>query len=148
MSVTDHACHYEVMKRRLFGVIAIAGLLVLADCGATGQSAADEVVQGLPENWEGPQPDLIAAEPVAGWVGDSSFGIVTFGSGSCPLVAESVKDSGAGTVIVDFRASANDPCTADLSMVTHVFSLPGSVTERPVSIISFVDGEITLFELR
>ncbi len=127
--------------------IAIAAAFVFAGCSTPGQDAAVEVVQGLPDDWDGPQPDLLTAEPVAGWVGDSSFGIVTFGSGSCPLVAESIEASDARTVKVDFRASTNDPCTADLAMVTHVFMLPDSVTERPVNVVSVLAGESSRFEL-
>ncbi|MFK0402959.1 hypothetical protein ACIQTT_11560 [Microbacterium sp. NPDC090225] len=134
------------MRRVLVGILA-AGALLLTGCGTT-QSAANEVVQGLPDGWSGPQPDLIATEPVAGWVdGDDSFGIVTFGSSSCPLVATSVSAEDARTVTVEFRYSSNNPCTADMAMTTHVFTLPADITQRPVTVDFVLDGETVGLDL-
>ncbi|MCK2023574.1 hypothetical protein KZC52_11610 [Microbacterium sp. kSW2-24] len=134
------------MRRVLVGLLA-GGALLLTGCGMN-QSAADEVVPGLPDDWSGPQPHLIAAEPVAGWVdGEESFGIVTFGSSSCPLVAASVSADDPGTVTVDFRYSSNNPCTADMAMTTHVFTLPENVTQRPVAVAFVLDGTTVRMEL-
>ncbi|MEF3403536.1 hypothetical protein [Agromyces sp. CCNWLW203] len=140
--------------RRLARVTAsamvLAGLLALAGCvpGAPGNgpigdgSQADRVVKGIPDGWAGPDPDLLNVDPVVGWVNDTEFGVITQGSSSCPAIASELQVLDADEVRVEFGPSRHDPCTADMAATTHVFELPSSVSERPVTVIvQFTDYE-------
>ena len=124
--------------------------MAIAGCvpGAPGSdhfgagSQADRVVQGMPDGWEGPDPDLLNGHPVVGWVSDTEFGVITVGSSSCPAVASELQVLDADEVRVEFGPSPHDPCTADMAATTHVFELPSSVSERPVTVIvQFADNE-------
>ncbi|GAA1815365.1 hypothetical protein GCM10009749_26380 [Agromyces neolithicus] len=130
--------------------MVLAGLLALAGCipGAPGSdlfgdgSQADRVVKGMPDGWEGPDPDLFNGDPVVGWVSDTEFGVITVGSGSCPAVAGELQVLGSDEVQVEFGPSPHDPCTADMAATTHVFELPSSVSERPVTVtVQFAEYE-------
>jgi len=134
------------MRRILVAAAALLGVLALSGCGFGPPTVADRVVQGLPDGWDGPQPDVLSSESAVGWVdGDDSFGVVLFSSGSCPPVADSVEADDTASVTVAFRASPNDPCTADSVMMTHVFDLPPEVVDRPVTVtIAFPEGSTDL----
>ena len=123
--------------------MVLPGLLTMAGCvpGAPGSglfgdgSQADRVVKGIPDGWNGPDPDLLNGDPVVGWVNDTEFGVITQGSSSCPHVASELKVLHADEVRVEFGPSPHNPCTADMAATTHVFELPSSVSERPVTVI-------------
>ncbi|GAA1527512.1 hypothetical protein BJ978_001437 [Agromyces terreus] len=91
-------------------------------------------MRGLPDNWAGPNPDLLTGDPIVGWVGESEFGLITFGSSSCPVVAGELHVIDSDDVSIPLSASPNDPCTADMAATTHVFDLPSEVTGRPVTV--------------
>ena len=123
--------------------MVLAGLLALAGCtpGTPGSdlfgdgTQADQVVKGAPDGWEGRDPDLLNGDPVVGWVSDTEFGVITMGSGSCPAVASELEILDVDEVRVEFGPSPHNPCTADMAATTHVFELPASVSERPVTVI-------------
>lgn len=124
------------------GGVVLAGLLTMSGCaaGAPGsgffgdESQADQVVKGLPSDWDGPDPDLLDGHPVVGWVSDTELGVVTVGGSSCPAVAGELQVLDEDEVQIEFGSSPHDPCTADMAATTHVFELPSSVGGRPVTV--------------
>lgn len=131
------------LTRVTVSAMVLAGLLALAGCvpGSPGSglfgdgSQADRVVKGIPDRWDGPDRDLLNGDPVVGWVSDTEFGVITVGSGSCPAVASELQILGSDEVRVEFGPSPHNPCTADMAATTHVFELPSSVSERPVTVL-------------
>lgn len=72
---------------------------------------------------------------MAMWVEDGSvFAVTTWGSSSCPLVPTELSGIAANAVGIHFEDSPQQACTADMAATSHEFTLPGSVTERPVMI--------------
>lgn len=130
--------------------MVLAGLMTMAGC-ASGlpssgffgdRSRADRVVKGVPAGWDGPDPDLLDAHPVVGWVSDTEFGVITAGSSSCPVVAGELEVLSTDEMRIEFGPSPHDPCTADMAATTHVFELPTEVEERPVIVrVEYVEYE-------
>lgn len=133
----------------------VAGLFTLTGC-ATGLpgpgvfgdgSHAERVERGIPDGWEGPNPDLLDGVPVVGWVSDTEFGVVTMGSGSCPAVAGELQILGDDSVRIEFGQSPRNPCTADLRATTHIYQLPSEVAVRPVTVTVWYDDFDTEYTL-
>lgn len=121
---------------RAAGAVLALGVILLAGCAGHGDgSRADRVVSGIPEDWTGATPDPLALEPEVGWVGDDEFGVITWGSSSCPAVAGELQVDSASELRIEFGPSPHDPCTADLAATTHIFRLPAAVTDRPITVI-------------
>lgn len=114
--------------------VGVGGLMVmacaLAGCGTSDRGVAHGTRPGVPD---GLVVDPLDDEPIATWIErGQTFGIVTFGSGSCPPVATALVVEGPDHVAVTFGPSPNDPCTADISPTTHEFELPAEITRLPV----------------
>lgn len=70
------------------------------------------------------------------WVESGSvFAVTTWGSSSCPLVPIELSELTADAVGISFADSPGEVCTADMAPTTNEFTLPVSVTERPVLIM-------------
>jgi len=146
---------------RIGPLAVVAGIaLALAGCatpqaggpggGGSGGDGSDGDTTGVvgqilprdvPSGWSGPAPDIDSGEPVAGWIDDEQFGVITYGSGSCYPEATAIEATGPAAVRIDFDMPPEDAiCTADFAPTTHHFTLPGSVTEFPVA-LELVFGE-------
>lgn len=136
------------MKRIAIACILLAGSVFISACGTTSSTVTDQVVRGIPEGWEGPGLDLLAAESAIGWInGEESFGITTFSSRSCPPIADSVVVVPPSSITVEFQESVQNPCTADSSVTTHVFAFPSELVERPITVLAIFPDEIKTFLL-
>ncbi len=116
--------------------MAVVAVCLLAGCAAPG--VAQSVKPGVPS---GIAIEPFTEGPVAAW-GESgeTFLIVTWGSSSCPAVANSVTADGEDRISMVFKTSGGEVCTADMAPTTHEFELPPAVTGRPVTIeISYED---------
>lgn len=116
--------------------LALAAFAILSACSSSDQppSVADEVVPGLHDRWQGPQPDTFTGEPSVGWLSDHRFGIVTIGSSSCVPLARDLRVLDSRTIHVSFESSTESDCTADMAATTHVFTVPPDASERPIEV--------------
>lgn len=96
--------------------------------------AAGAVGDGLPAGTE--EPDATGV-PGAGWTAeDGLLYVVTYGSSTCPLVAEpDATVSASGSVVVTFVPLPDSPCTMDLVPTTSVVEVPSEVdAAAPVAV--------------
>ncbi|WP_162893289.1 hypothetical protein [Microbacterium halotolerans] len=136
------------MKAVFTACVVLAGTLCLVACSPSAPPVG-QVVKGLPEGWEGPEPDLLAAETTVGWAdGGTSFGVVTIGSSSCPVVARSLTTEPPDEITITFEAAAHEECTADSAVTTHVFDLPSEIVESPITIVAEIAGQEIELRLR
>lgn len=116
------------------GYVSVGGLMIvvcaLAGCSPSGVAIAHGTRPGVPD---GLVIEPLNDEPIATWIErGETFGIVTFGSGSCPPVATALVADGPDRLVVTFGPSPNDSCTADIAPTTHEFELPEEITRLPV----------------
>lgn len=137
-----------VDRTRVVPALTVAALIAVVNgCASQGgepESVAERVIVGVPENWNGPAPDLIEGNPAVGWLGEDEdeFGVMTFGSSTCLPIASAFDVIGPADVRIEFVESEQDPCTADWGAITHVFRLPDDVDRRPVLVtLSFDSGQ-------
>ncbi|MGO1318258.1 MAG: hypothetical protein ACTMIR_14655, partial [Cellulomonadaceae bacterium] len=73
--------------------------------------------------------------------------VVTFGSGSCPTVADPQATEEDGAIAVTFPAPSDGPCTMDYRPATTVVELPDAVLDEDEVTLRLGDlGEVTLPE--
>lgn len=104
--------------------LPLAAMLLLAGCTAT--SVAVETTEGFPARYI-PGDNLLNGVPLAMWAG-GGLAVVTFGSSSCPPVPTAITAPEPTRIVIDFAASPNSPCSADLTPTTHQFELPSGVS--------------------
>lgn len=64
----------------------------------------------------------------AGWTGTGTdLYVVTYGSSTCPRLAEPEAELDGSTVVVTFRAETDRPCTMDYVPSTSVVGVPDSI---------------------
>lgn len=108
----------------------LVAICALTGCSGQGGGIAESVSPGAPQ---GIDMDPSGDGPAAAWVErGATFAIVTWGSGSCPLVATALAAAEPDHITVTFGQSPNDPCTADMAPTTHEFALPEEVTGLPI----------------
>jgi hypothetical protein len=144
------------VSRRWRGLAAAGAVALLAACASGSGSAGDaespttgpatqsptpvvalvagSSVVGLPDGLASPPVDAVAG--AARTEDDTLLYVVTYGSGSCPGVADATTtDPGDGTVAVTFPEPGDGPCTMDWVPATTVVALPDGVAS---------DGELTV----
>ncbi|VTR75925.1 hypothetical protein [Cellulomonas hominis] len=126
------------------GTEATEGTTPTATAGGELELTAGSSAPGLPPG-AGEQP----ADAVAGaarTADDTLLYVVTFGSSTCPDVADATAGAaGTDAVEVTFPEQGDDPCTADYVPTTTVVALPESVdaaSDLAVTIGTW--GEVTL----
>lgn len=91
----------------------------------TGDYAGDVILAGDP-SLAGMPGDMTEYAPSAGWAGDGTIVILTWGSSSCAPVVEGVEATGAGEVTVTFETPAADQvCTMDMAPRVTVVTVDG-----------------------
>lgn len=116
-------------------------MATLAVCLLTGCAAPGVAQSVKPGVSTGIAIEPFMEGPVAAW-GESgeTFLVVTWGSSSCPAVANSMTTEGHDRISMVFKTSGGQVCTADMAPTTHEFELPPDLTGRPVTIgISYED---------
>lgn len=106
---------------------------------ASPQAIQDAVLEagvtgsGLPE---GVTPPDDSGSPGAGWAPDEGLlYVVTFGSSTCPIVAEPEATLADGVLTVTVAATSEGPCTMDFVPTTSVVGVPDDVDENaPVTV--------------
>ncbi|WP_282945234.1 hypothetical protein [Cellulomonas endometrii] len=126
------------------GTEVTEGTTATATAGGELELTAGSSALGLPPG-AGEQP----ADAVAGaarTTDDTLLYVVTFGSSTCPHVADATAGAaGTGAVEVTIPEQGDDPCTADYVPSTTVVALPESVdaaSDLTVAIGTW--GEVTL----
>ncbi|MDI6024421.1 hypothetical protein QBL02_12800 [Leucobacter sp. UT-8R-CII-1-4] len=135
------------MKKHLAqSAVLITAALLLIGCGAESPEApvettppaavSDSVTQGVPEGWEDRiDNDKLGEQILTGWIDEGkTFAVVTWGSSTCVPVADSLEARSDTSLLLTFKASPNEVCTADMSPATHTFTLPSEVSKRPVEL--------------
>lgn len=110
-----------------------------ATASASPQAIQDAVLEagvtgsGLPD---GVTPPDDSGSPGAGWAPDDGLlYVVTFGSSTCPVVAEPEATLAGSTLTVAVGATSDGPCTMDLVPTTSVVGVPDDVDEdAPVTV--------------
>ncbi|MDC7121368.1 hypothetical protein OMK64_07445 [Cellulomonas fimi] len=110
-----------------------------ASASASPQAIQDAVLEagvtgsGLPE---GVTPPDDSGSPGVGWAPDDGLlYVVTFGSSTCPIVAEPEATLAGGTLTVKVGATSTGPCTMDFVPTTSVVGVPADVDENaPVTV--------------
>ncbi len=147
--------------RALVPVGVLGVLALLAGCGGSGDDgttagSSDDVppasldltagstVVGLPEGIGDPSAD--AAAGAARTSDDALLYVVTFGSSTCPSVADATATSaGDDAVQVTFPEPGDGACTADYVPATTVVALPDDVDpHRDLTVTVGSWGEVTL----
>lgn len=117
---------------------ALIGVLALAGCATT--TVADATYQGTPPGYEG-ESNLLNGVPLALWGTDREVvAVVTFGRSSCPPVPTAISAPDAQTIVIDFKASA-EQCSGELEPTTHEFTVPGNVDADGVVVAELRFGE-------
>jgi hypothetical protein len=104
---------------------------------------AGAVGSGIPGDATPPESD---GAPGAGWTADDGLlYVVTFGSSTCPIVAEPEATLTEGSVEVTFSDAPEGPCTMDLVPTTSVVQVPDGVDESaPISVLMGQGQDVTV----
>lgn len=101
---------------------------------------AGAVGAGVPE---GATPPDDSGSPGAGWTADDGLlYIVTFGSSTCPLVAEPQAVLDEGSLQITFADVPEGPCTMDFVPTTSVVSVPDDVDESAPITVLIAEGQV------
>jgi hypothetical protein len=140
--------HHGVRARatRAVGVVALLGALTACGSGSPGSYGSESTEGSTPTATAGGDLELTAgssaldlppgageqpADAAAGAArtsDDTLLYVVTFGSSTCPQVADATAEAaGADAVEVTFPEPGDGPCTADFVPSTTVVALPDSV---------------------
>lgn len=137
-----------IMKLQLGrSLLLVAAVLVMSGCASEGtppqpetappaMEVSDSVTPGIPEGWEDRvDDDRLGEQILTGWIDEGkTFAVVTWGSSSCVPIANSIEASSDASLLVKFVPSPSEVCTADMAPATHTFTLPDTVTQRPVTL--------------
>lgn len=98
---------------------------------------------GLPSELGTPPTDAVAG--VARTADDTLIAVVTFGSSTCPQVADAQATGVGNQVEVTFPTPGDGPCTLDYVPATSVVELPaGAEPEAELTVIVGDWGSVTL----
>ena len=135
------------------GVLAVVAALALAACVYNPteshiSSAVTSHFKGLPTGVTVPAGSSKPGhdKPWATWAGPRSVYVMTWGSGSCPLIPSSVYAVDANhvvikTVVHDFYKHDNG-CSGDLAVTTSIVRLPSNVDTSHALVVR-IDGART-----
>lgn len=135
------------MKRILAQAAAVvAATCLLVSCAAETPTkptetpppatVSESVAPGVPDGWESRiDQNRLGEQILTGWIEEGkTFAVVIWGSSSCVPIADSIDSNADNSMVLTFRASPNEVCTADMSPSTHTFALPKRVTQRPIEL--------------
>lgn len=137
------------MRRPVLLASAAVALLLVSGCAPATPGVADTSPRVTDEfdGWVAPsdvpatEGDVISETPQASWIERGrTFAIRTWGSSSCPLVATPIEATEKNAIAVHFERSPHDPCTADMALTTHEFTVPGAVRDAPLTLTVSYEG--------
>ena len=137
------------------GAVVLLGVAVFAVAcsrgGPTQSHVSSAVVDHFPGAPKGVPPSgcdraFQTQKPCVAWADAHSIYVITWGSGSCPMIPTSVQVENTREVVVrtvehDF-IKADTACTADLAATTSVVRLPATVGGSKTLLVK-VDGTST-----
>lgn len=131
---------WQVLKT-LSVVLVIA--FFVGSCSRTG--IAENVYRGLPEG----SGDPVDEGPLVYWAEtDETITVTTWGSSSCPAIADSIDVIDEQTVRILFVSGSSGSCTADMAATTRVIRMPDDVESPLLVELEFEDfDEISSFLL-
>lgn len=127
----------------------ILGSALLGGCGGPS-SVADNSQPGVPDAPAFDHARIPGDEIEPGWITrpfgawlieGETFGIVVWGSSSCPDIPDSFEVGSAGQVTINFANDRAGACTDDLAPMTHTFTLPEAAKTHPITVVVTGPGE-------
>ena len=130
--------------RPLASLVAVAAAaLLLAGCTST-QIKPDTDYAGEPKGVEAPASSAGGASWAA-WMADGKqFGIVLYGSSTCPPTVQSVKVVADNQLEAMLAPASGGVCTHDLVPHTTVFTRPSNVTTSSDVTVKLPDTTLTI----
>jgi hypothetical protein len=131
------------MKRVLFVAAALVGVAAsTAACGSGGpthshvSAAVIDHFKGVPKGGLPPTCGAPSTQTCVAWADDHSIYVITWGSGSCPMIPTSVDAKGDQEVVIrtvdhDFFKGDN-ACTTDLAATTSVVRVPETIDRSKI----------------
>ncbi|MDM7853473.1 hypothetical protein [Cellulomonas alba] len=131
------------------GEPAASGTPAPTPAAPTTRAAIDDVPLAGGASGAGLPPGAEAGSmggPGAGWTAqDGLLYVVTYGSSTCPILAESPATSTGTTLVVTLTSPSSGPCTMDLAPTTSVVAVPDAVDESaPVRVDLGHDQVVTV----
>ncbi|MGN6426372.1 MAG: hypothetical protein ACTHMF_06095 [Leifsonia sp.] len=129
--------------RPLSATAAVALALLLTGC-TPSQTKPLEDYAGEPKGVEAP-PSSAGGASWATWLQDGDqFGIVLYGSSTCPPKVQSIRVAQSNQVEATLAPAPGGVCTKDYSPHTTVFATPKGVTITSDVTIVLPSGDLTL----
>ncbi|WES63891.1 hypothetical protein P0L94_15660 [Microbacter sp. GSS18] len=135
----DQACTMDYVPRAVY--VALPEGMSPADdlaVAVTGDYAGDVILAGDP-SLAGMPGDMTEYAPSAGWAGEGTIVILTWGSSSCAPVVEGAEVTGDSEVTVTFETPAADQvCTMDMAPRVTIATVDGP--DEPVGATAVLTG--------
>jgi hypothetical protein len=147
------------MKRVLFVAAALVGVAAsTAACGSGGpthshvSAAVIDHFKGVPKGGLPPTCGAPSTQTCVAWADDHSIYVITWGSGSCPMIPTSVDAKGDQEVVIrtvdhDFFKGDN-ACTTDLATTTSVVRVPETIDRSKILTVDVDDASTLLLLVR
>lgn len=134
--------------RPLTSVAALlAAALLLTGCTG-GQVKPETDYAGEPKGVQAPASSAGGASWGAWMQSGKQFGIVLYGSSTCPPTVQSVKVTASNQLEATLSPASGGVCTHDLVPHTTVFATPSSVTTSSDVTVKLPDTTLTIPALR
>ena len=134
--------------RPLTSLVAVAAaVLLLAGC-SSAQVKPDSDYAGEPKGVDAPASSAGGASWAAWTQNGKQFGIVLYGSSTCPPTVQSVKVIADNQLEATLSPASGGVCTHDLVPHTTVFTTPSSVTTTSDVTVKLPDTTLTIAALR
>lgn len=134
--------------RPLTSLVAVAAAVVLlAGCSSTQIKPVSDYA-GEPRGVEAPASSAGGASWATWMQSGKQFGIVLYGSSTCPPTVESVKVVASNQLEATLAPAPGGVCTHDLVPHTTIFATPGGVTTTSDVTVKLPDTTLTIPALR
>lgn len=134
--------------RPLTAIVAVAAAAVLLAGCSSGQVKPESDYAGEPKGVEAPASSAGGASWATWMQGGKQFGIVLYGSSTCPPTVQSVKVVSDNRLEATLSPASGGVCTHDLVPHTTVFATPSGVTTTSDVTVQLPDTTLTIPALR
>ncbi|MDN4616363.1 hypothetical protein P5G50_18090 [Leifsonia sp. F6_8S_P_1B] len=124
--------------------LAVLAIAALAGCSGAPQKKPVEDYNGEPKGVQAP-PSSAGGASWAAWLPDADrFGIVLYGSSTCPPKVQSIAVTADNQVKATLAPAPGGVCTRDYVPHTTVFDTPSGVSDGSDVTIVLPDATLTL----
>ncbi len=128
-------------------VAVVAAVLLLAGCSSAQVKPVSDYA-GEPKGVDAPASSAGGASWATWMQSGKQFGIVLYGSSTCPPTVQSVKVIGSNQLEATLSPASGGVCTHDLVPHTTVFATPSEVTTSSDVTVKLPDTTLTIPALR